>query len=131
MARGDVFVVGTRDGGEATRLTATPDLESEPSWFPDSRRVVYASMRGTAWNLFVQDAVHARERALTSGAARSYGARVSPDGKWVAYQRDGGEIRVCPPTAPVTARRAGRCRGAAVCRRLRRHLVARLQVDRV
>ena len=94
IARGDVFVVGTREGGEATRLTITPDVDAEPTWLPDSRRLVYASMRGTAWNLHVQDAVSRVERALTSGAARSYGPRVSPDGKWIAYQRDGHEIRV-------------------------------------
>ena len=94
IARGDVYVAGTRDGGEAMRLTATPDVDAEPEWLPDSRRVVYASMRGTAWNLYVQDAVTRAERALTTGVARSYGPRVSPDGKYVAYQRDGHEVRV-------------------------------------
>jgi Tol biopolymer transport system component/C-terminal processing protease CtpA/Prc len=93
-ARGDLYVVGTRDGGDATRLTATPALEAEPSWFPDSRRVVYAALRGTAWNVMVQDAVTRAERAITTGTDRNYGARVSPDGKWIAYQRNANEVRV-------------------------------------
>lgn len=94
IARGDLFVVGTRDGGDATRLTATPAVDAEPTWLPDSRRVVYASMRGTDWHLYLVDAVSRVERALTTGAGRNYGARVSPDGRWIAYQRNGDEIRV-------------------------------------
>lgn len=94
IARGDLYVVGTREGGEATRLTNTPDVDAEPAWLPDGRRLVTASLRGTAWNLYLHDAASRTERALTSGAARSYGPRVSPDGRWVAYQRDGSEIRV-------------------------------------
>ena len=94
VARGDVYAVGTRDGGDAARLTATPDVESEPSWFSDSRRVVYASLRGTSWNIYVQDVVTRVERALTTGVARNYGPRISPDGKWVAYLHNGAELRV-------------------------------------
>jgi Tol biopolymer transport system component/C-terminal processing protease CtpA/Prc len=94
VARGELFVGGTRDAGEATRLTSTTAVEADPAWFPDGRRLVYASNRDKAWNLFVQDAVSRAERALTTGQARSYGPRVSPDGKWVAYQRNGQEVRV-------------------------------------
>ena len=94
VARGDLYVVGTRDGGESAQLTATPAVDDEPEWLPDSRRLVYASMRGTAWNLYLQDAVTRGERAITTGVARSYGPRVSPDGKYIAYQRDGHEVRV-------------------------------------
>jgi tricorn protease len=94
IARGDLFVVGTRDGGDATRLTATPAVDAEPVWLSDSRRVVYASLRGTDWHLYLMDAVSRAERALTTGAGRNYGARVSPDGRWIAYQRNGDEIRV-------------------------------------
>lgn len=97
ISRGDLYVVGTRDGGESTRLTETPEVDAEPTWLPDSRRVIYASLRGTAWNIFSRDAVTRVERAITTGAARSYGPRVSPDGKWIAYQRDGSEIRVVSP----------------------------------
>ncbi len=94
VARGDLFIASMRDGGEATRLTSTPEVDAEPAWLPDSRRVVYASMRGTSWQLFLRDAVSGTERALTTGPSRSYGPRVSPDGRFIAYQRDGDEIRV-------------------------------------
>ncbi len=94
VARGDLYVVGTREGGEATRLTTTPDVDAEPAWLPDGRRVVYASLRGTAWNLHLHDAASRTERALTTGTTRSYGPRVSPDGRFIAYQRNGDEIRV-------------------------------------
>ena len=93
-ARGDVYVVGVRDGGSATRITSSPDVDAEPAWLADNRRLVFASMRGTSWNLYVRDAVTLAERALTTGNARNYGPDVSPDGQWVAYQRDGNEIRI-------------------------------------
>ena len=94
VARGDLFVAGTRESSEATRLTSTVSVEADPAWLPDGRRVVYASSRGKAWHIFVQDAVTRAERALTTGTNRNYGPRVSPDGKWIAYQRDGAEVRV-------------------------------------
>lgn len=94
LARGDVFVVGLRDGGEATRLTTSVEVEADPQWLPDSRRVVYAAMRGTSWQIATYDAVARREQLLTQGPSRSYGPRVSPDGQFIAYQRDGDEIRV-------------------------------------
>lgn len=94
IARGDLFVAGTREGGEATRITSSVAVEADPTWLPDGRRLVYASSRGKTWHIFVQDAATRVERALTTGANRNYGPRVSPDGRWVAYQRDGSEIRV-------------------------------------
>jgi hypothetical protein len=40
IARGDVFAASAKDPGDATRVTTTPDLESQPVWAPDSRRLV-------------------------------------------------------------------------------------------
>src|SRR5260221_9272630 len=34
VARGDVFAASAKDAGDATRVTATSDLESQPSWAP-------------------------------------------------------------------------------------------------
>jgi Tol biopolymer transport system component/C-terminal processing protease CtpA/Prc len=94
IARGELFVVGARDGGEATRLTASVETEDTPEWLPDSRRVVWASNTGNAWHLRLQDVSTRSERELTRGAGRDVAPRVSPDGKLVAYQRNGRELRV-------------------------------------
>ncbi len=94
LARGELFVVSSRDGGEATRLSETPELEGDPAWLLDSRRLVYASHRGGGWHLYLQDVSTRAERALTSGVGRDVAPRVSPDGRSIAYQRSGREVRV-------------------------------------
>ncbi|MEO7521947.1 MAG: peptidase S41, partial [Gemmatimonas sp.] len=94
IARGELFVVGTRDGGEATRISETPQLEDTPTWLPDSRRIVYASNKGGSWGIYLQDVSTRVERALVNGEGRDVGPRLSPDGRLLAYQRNGNEVRV-------------------------------------
>jgi Tol biopolymer transport system component/C-terminal processing protease CtpA/Prc len=94
IARGELFVVGAREGGEAARLTESAETEDTPVWLPDSRRVVFASNRGNAWHLRLQDVATRTDRELTGGTGRDVAPQVSPDGKLVAYQRDGRQLRV-------------------------------------
>jgi Tol biopolymer transport system component/C-terminal processing protease CtpA/Prc len=94
IARGELFVTGVREPGDGVRVSDSTEPEDSPAWLPDSRRLVYASNRGDAWNLYLQDVASRAERALTRGTGRDVAPRVSPDGRWVAYQRDGREVRV-------------------------------------
>src|SRR5215472_1850511 len=55
VARGDVFAASPRDGGESVRITATPEVETQLAWAPDSRRLVYISSRDGPTHLFVYD----------------------------------------------------------------------------
>ncbi|MEP6766713.1 MAG: S41 family peptidase, partial [Gemmatimonadaceae bacterium] len=97
IARGEVFAAGAREGGDAVRLTQTPEVETDVSWMPDSRRVVYASNRDNAWRLFINDVNARTEKAITTAEGRAFGPRISPDGKWIAYRRNGNELRVVAP----------------------------------
>ncbi len=92
-ARGDVFVAGARDGGEAVRLTRSAEIEGDPAWLPDSRRLVYVATRGRESRLVLHDVAADSARELTRGASDA-APRVSPDGRWVAYQRNARELRV-------------------------------------
>jgi tricorn protease len=94
VARGDVFAASAKDGGDAMRVTATTDLESQPTWAPDSRRLVYVSARGTGQQLYLYDFGTAKETPLTSGAATDISPVFSPDGKQLAYLRDRRELRI-------------------------------------
>lgn len=97
VARGEVFASASREGGDAVRLTQSPALEMDPAWLADSRRLVYASQRDNNTRLFTYDVSARTEKALTSTAGRDIGPRVSPDGKWIVYRRNGNELRVVAP----------------------------------
>jgi Tol biopolymer transport system component/C-terminal processing protease CtpA/Prc len=94
VARGEVFAASATDGGDAARVTTTPGPESQPAWAPDSRRLVYVSERNGVGQLFLYDFATSAETQLTSAAQADDTPRFSPDGKLVAFQRGGRELRV-------------------------------------
>ncbi len=92
-ARGDVWVTGAKDGGEAVRISTNAGPDVEPIWLADSRRIVYSSKRGDNWRLVRADVVSREETLLTAGGIDG-GATLSRDGRRIAYQHDGNSIRV-------------------------------------
>jgi tricorn protease len=97
VARGDVFAVSTKDGGNAARVTSTSELEEFVSWAPDSQRVTYVSHRNGSSQIFINDLSTQVETQITSGSEGDYAASWSPDGKSLAFIRGGSEIRVYHP----------------------------------
>jgi Tol biopolymer transport system component len=98
---GDIFSASAKDGGDAARVTSTAGEEGELAWAPDSRRLAYMSDRDGTHHLFLYDFGTDRETQLTSGRGRDDMPRFSPDGKWLAFQRDSRELRVIDLTAPA------------------------------
>lgn len=94
IARGDVFAASARDGGDAQRITSTPELEAQVSWAPDSRRLAYISSRGGKTHIYVYDVGARTETQLTSGAANDVTPVWSPDGRAIAFMRGAKELRV-------------------------------------
>ncbi len=94
IARGDVFAVSAREGGDATRVTATPSIESQPAWAPDSRRLAWVSTTQAGEHIYLHDFVSGTTEALTSGAAADLSPVFSPDGSKIAYLRNRRELRV-------------------------------------
>jgi Tol biopolymer transport system component/C-terminal processing protease CtpA/Prc len=93
-AHGDIFAASAKDGGDAARVTRTPAGESSVSWAPDSRRIAYTSDRDGAAHVFLYDFTNETETRLTDTAAADALPRFSPDGKAVAYVREGRELHV-------------------------------------
>jgi Tol biopolymer transport system component/C-terminal processing protease CtpA/Prc len=92
-AHGEVFAASAKDGGEAARVTKTSAAESQIVWAPDSRKIAYVSDREGAFNIYSYDFTTDAETPLTRGAADSYSPSFSPDGKTIAFIRDGRELR--------------------------------------
>jgi tRNA A-37 threonylcarbamoyl transferase component Bud32 len=70
-----------------TRLTFDPDVDMNPVWMPDGRRVIYTSARTGVLNLYGRDVDGAgRDVRLTSGANTQLPTAVSPDGAFVIGQ---------------------------------------------
>ena len=94
VARGDVFAVSARDGGDATRATATAAIESQPVWAPDSRRLAYVSTSRAGQHIHIHDFTTNTSSALTSGAVTDLSPVFSPDGTRIAFLRNRRELRV-------------------------------------
>lgn len=94
VVRGEIFAASTAEGGDGARVTNTPAEESQVIWSPDSRRLVYVSDRDGANHLFLYDFASGTETQLTRGPASDDTPRYSPNGKLIAFQRSGEEIRV-------------------------------------
>lgn len=92
-ARGEIFAASATDGGDATRVTTTPAPESQPAWDKESRRLAYVSARNGAGQLFLYDFATNAETQLTNTQDGDDTPRFSPDGKWLAFERGGREIR--------------------------------------
>ena len=94
IARGTVFAADADKGGEATRITRAAGESYAPAWAPDSRRLVYGSVRDGSRHLYLHDFADGSEKALTSGDGEDTAAAFAPDGKSLAFLRDGHELYV-------------------------------------
>ncbi len=92
-ARGEIWVTGAKDGGDAVRISSNPGPDAQPIWLADSRRVVYSSKRGDEWRLVRTDVVTRDEVMLTRGGVDVQPTR-SNDGRRIAYQHDGSSLHV-------------------------------------
>jgi Tol biopolymer transport system component/C-terminal processing protease CtpA/Prc len=96
---GEIFSIAARDGGDAVRVTQTASEEGQIVWAPDSRRLAYVSDRDGSNHLFVYDFATGKETQLTAGAGGDNMPRYSPDGKWIAFERNSNELRVIDPAS--------------------------------
>lgn len=92
-ARGEVWVAGAKDGGDAVRISDNPGPDAQPIWLADSRRVVYSSKRGDHWQLVRTDVVSREEVVLTRGAI-DVSPVLSRDGRRIAFHRNGTSLQV-------------------------------------
>ena len=104
VVRGEVFVASL-EHGTTRRITNTPEQERWLSWGADGRSLYYDSERSGSWNLYrtvLADedeerffrATLLKEEPVLVSDAETFGPRLSPDGKHVAYLHERDTIKV-------------------------------------
>lgn len=81
-ALGDLWL---RDGSKTRRLTNDPYVERDPAFFPDGRRIAFATDRGGDMNLWSIDSVTGAARPLTHAAGKAFAPAVGAAGRRIAY----------------------------------------------
>ncbi|MBN8732903.1 MAG: protein kinase [Acidobacteria bacterium] len=76
-------------GGSAVRLTDNPALDTQPAFSADGSKIYFRSSRSPA-GIYEVSALGGEPRLYVAGGANP---SPSPDGKWIAYLRD-GKLRI-------------------------------------
>ncbi len=92
VVHGEVFAAPAKKAGPAHQITHTAAAEFDLRWAPDSRRIVYVSNRDGADHLFVYDFATGKETRFTDTAGNDLTPQFSPDGKWIAFIRNGKQL---------------------------------------
>jgi Tol biopolymer transport system component len=90
---GDLYTVPVT-GGAATRITDGMAFDGQPRFSPDGTKIVFASDRSGAENLWLIDADGRNPRALTRGDRGQYiSPEWTPDGKYIVTSRSTTDVR--------------------------------------
>ncbi|MBL0938320.1 MAG: PD40 domain-containing protein [Gemmatimonadaceae bacterium] len=93
IGRGELWAADAREGGDATRLSSTRELETQPRWLRGDQAVVYVAWRADGGRLMRREVVAGTTRELTTTGDASTPIP-SPDGRLIVYTKDGTELRV-------------------------------------
>jgi serine/threonine-protein kinase len=77
------------DGGPGRLLARRPGTQWTTDWTPDGTAVLFTeATEATGLDVWVQPLDGGAARPYLTSTANELGARVSPDGRWIAYQSD-------------------------------------------
>ena len=75
--------------GTRTRITFENGIQHDPLWAPDGKTVFYGSFSGGVNHIYAEaaDGSGSERTILASGDASEYPTSISPDGRYVVYER--------------------------------------------
>ncbi|HXH06970.1 MAG TPA: PDZ domain-containing protein [Vicinamibacterales bacterium] len=88
---GDLWVVG-RDGGQARRLTATPEVETDPHFSPDGSLIAFTATYAGNTDVYVIPAAGGQPARLTYHPAVDCVRGWTPDGRRVVFGSSRGAV---------------------------------------
>ncbi|HZP47202.1 MAG TPA: amidohydrolase family protein [Vicinamibacterales bacterium] len=92
-ALGDIYVMPV--GGKPVNLTNDAAFDTDPSWSPDGRQLVYSSDRNSEHlQLWIRDMASGQARQVTHLTTQPQGASFSPDGTRIVFFDVSGMWRV-------------------------------------
>ena len=94
IAHGEVFVNSAKEGGDAFRVTHTISKESQIIWASNSNSLVYTSERDGLAHLYQYNFIDGKEIRLTNTSLDDMAPLLSPNGKSLAYVRNGQELHI-------------------------------------
>ncbi|MFQ3610350.1 MAG: S41 family peptidase [Fimbriimonadales bacterium] len=105
VVRGEIFVTRFPDGGASTNLTHTTEPEEGLVWTKDGKHLIYVGERNGQTDLFrvtsddpneprLRRATRHKHEPLTQTPVSETSPKLSPDGKWLAFQRGQGDLVV-------------------------------------
>ncbi|HJR59855.1 MAG TPA: winged helix-turn-helix domain-containing protein [Vicinamibacterales bacterium] len=95
-AHGQMYLLGTHGAESARRLQDSSNVQAPLSWSPDGQQLVYVEVAPkTGGDVWVLNLADGRRSPLVATPAAEGGARLSPDGRWLAYgSSDTGRAQV-------------------------------------
>ena len=95
VGRGRIFAASATEGGEAQLVTARDDAAyDDPVWAAGSRRIAYVVDRGLEQAIATYDFPDGPQRIVTPAGHHDDYPHWSPDGKSLAFVRDGRELHL-------------------------------------
>ena len=133
VGRARVFAASAQDGGDAQLVTPRGDAAYDlPVWAAGSRRVAYVIDRGAEQAVATYEFPDGPEHVVTPAGHHDDYPHWSPDGKSLAFVRDGRELHLLDLATRADRVLAARDHGPPAVRRPRRHRVlAGRRLDRV
>lgn len=89
----DVFVMNSDGTNEVNLSKNARAKDGWPTWFPDGKRVVFASDRDGRYQIYSVDIESKEIKKLVNSPYSDVRAFVSPDGQWLSFDRGVGTSR--------------------------------------
>ena len=82
------------DGSQTYQpLTDETDDCRQPNWSPAGNRILYQKFFEDQWDIWVMNIDGSGKKRVTSGNGDKTDASFSPDGKWIVYSSDEGDLK--------------------------------------